>query len=175
MAMLCALLSGTSCDRINSSEKLFKQIEERYSNNWYSNVRFKMSISRIINGYETRNSCSAEYLFPSQLIIKSNPLTDDGFLYRNDSIYSFMNGELVGSAANSTDPILISLDAFNYKDGQIKNTIETKFHVNTEKFCTYTDTATNKKMYIVGIDKIDQETTEGNIWFDKETLFLQKI
>ena len=171
------LLSATSCSNICSTKTLFSAIGKRYENNWFSNVRYMISVVKFADdNTEKRSTCSAEYVRPSQHIIKTDFVNDDGYIYNNDTIYVFKNGEMVSSNPGINDFVLVVLDLYGMKATDAIDRLESASFVNTSEFCTYKDTATNKKSYIVGISDYGEATRDCNqIWFDSETLLPQMV
>ncbi len=169
------LLSAVSCSDIRSSETLFKSIEKRYNGTWFTNIRFMLSIAKINNnGIEERATYRAEYVFPSQAIIKTDILNDNGYLFKNDTVISFKNGVAVSQRHGNNDFLWISMDIFNNSAKEIRESIGKMQIVDLEQFCTHTEN--DNKYYILGIPEYNDEYKNANqIWFDAKTLFPHKI
>ena len=171
------LLSASSCSNIRSTKSLFSAISKRYETNWFSNIRYMISVVKFTDdNTEKRSTCSAEYVRPSQHIIKTDLVNDDGYIYNNDTIYAFKNGEMVSSNPGVNDFVLVVLDLYGMKSDDAIARLERSGIVNTSEFCTYTDSETGKKSYIVGISDYSDETKDCNqIWFDAENLLPQMV
>ena len=173
---LISILSATSCSKITSTKSLFSAIEKRYECNWFNNIRYMISVIRFDDDYtEKRSTCSAEYVRPSQHILKTDIVNDDGYIYINDSIYAFAGGELVSSRADINDFVLVIMDIYGMSASDAMNRIKDSGIVNTSEFCSYTDT-TGRKYYIVGIDEYNENNMNMNqIWFDSQTLLPRMV
>lgn len=175
---LCAILLMavsllvSSCSNINSADRLFSAIEKKYKCNGFNDVRYMISTIKINDdGSEIRSTCSGEYVRPSQHMLKTNLLNDDGYISKNDSIFAFVNGELVSSEARVNDFIVVVLDIYGMPADSAINRLESIGIANTSKFCEYTDEQTKKKSYIVGIDEYSDATaSENQLWYDAVTL-----
>lgn len=171
------LLSASSCSNIRSTKSLFSAISKRYETNWFSNIRYMISVVKFTDdNTEKRSTCSAEYVRPSQHIIKTDLVNDDGYIYNNDTIYAFKNGEMVSANPGINDFVLVVLDLYGMKADDAIARLDRSGIVNTSEFCTYQDPETEKKSYIVGISNYNDDTKNSNqIWFDSETLLPQMV
>ena len=165
------LLSATSCSNITSTKSLFSAIEKRYERNWFNNIRYMISVIRYNDdNSEKRRTCSAEYVRPSQHILKTDMVNDDGYIYINDTIYAFTSGELVSARADINDFVLVVMDLYGMSANDAIDRINATGLAKTSDFCTYTD-STDKKYYIVGINEYNDNTLNMNqIWFDSKSL-----
>ncbi len=170
------LLSASSCSNITSSKSLFSAIEKKYEHNWFNNIRYMISVIRFDDdNSEKRSTCSAEYVRPSQHILKTDMINDDGYIYINDSIYAFSGGELVSARADVNDFVLVVMDLYGMTADDAINHINNSGLANTSDFCSYTDT-TGHKYYIVGISEYSDDTkNENQIWFDSQTLLPRMV
>ena len=143
------LLSVTSCSKINSAETLFSEISKRYNGTWYSNIKYMISVVKVNDdGSENRITCSAEYVRPEQYIIKKSIGNNDGYLYKNDTIYEFKDGELVSKKQGANDLIFVVMDIYGMSSNEIISKIKETNLVDISEFCSYTDTSTKKEFYI---------------------------
>ncbi len=173
---LCFLLSATSCSNITSTKSLFSAIEKKYECNWFNNIRYMISVIRFDDdNSEKRSTCSAEYVRPSQHILKTDMINDDGYIYINDTIYAFAGGEMVSSRPDINDLVLVVMDLYGMPAKDAISRINATGLVNTSDFCTYTD-STNRKYYIVGINDLNSNTLNTNqLWFDSQSLLPRKV
>lgn len=170
------LMSMTSCTtRINSAKSLFAAIEKQYYGTWFTNVRFMLSITKMKDGdVEKRSTYSGEYVYPAQAIIKTDLQNDDGYIFKNDTIFTFTNGLLVSQQPGNNDFMLTVMDIFNSTKDSITSRFEKLNIVNTSEFCRYTDN--DKKFYILGIPEYSDEYADSSqLWFDTKTLFPVKF
>ena len=170
------LLSATSCSNITSTKSLFSAIEKRYERNWFNNIRYMISVIRFNDdNSEKRSTCSAEYVRPSQHILKTDMVNDDGYIYINDTIYAFTSGELVSARADINDFVLVVMDLYGMSSKDAIDRINATGLANTSEFCSYTD-STNRMYYIVGINDYNNSTMNANqLWFDSQTLLPRKV
>ena len=170
------LLSVTSCSNITSTKSLFSAIEKRFECNWFNNIRYMISVIRFNDdNTETRSTCSAEYVRPSQHILKTDMVNDDGYIYINDTIYAFSGGEMVSARADINDLVLVIMDLYGMPADEAINRINSTGFANTSEFCSYTDT-TGRKYYIVGINEYNDNTMNMNqLWFDSQTLLPRMV
>ncbi|MBO7571373.1 MAG: hypothetical protein J6T48_04375 [Bacteroidales bacterium] len=171
------LLSATSCSNIRSAKGLFTAIEKRYCANWFNNIRYMISVVKFNDdNSEKRSTCSAEYVRPSQHIIKTDLINDDGYIYRNDTIYAFKDGEMISSKQGINDFVFIVMDLYGMTADEMMTRIEQTGFVNTSEFCTYENPESKRKSYIVGVSNYGEETEKNNqIWFDTQTLLPQMV
>lgn len=166
------LLSVSSCSKIRSSEKLFTEIEKKYNDNWYKDVKFMISATKIMNdSTESRHTYSAEYVYPSQLLVKTDIVANDGFLYRNDSINKFTNGEL-DTTHYYMNKLVHLIDVYVQNHEKNLANIDKLGIEDASEFCDYE--INGRKFYILGISEISQDTSDesiiSQIWFDAKTL-----
>ena len=83
---------------------------------------------------------------------------------------------MVSANPGINDFVLVVLDLYGMKADDAVARLERSEIVNTSDFCTYTDSETKKKSYIIGISDYNDNTLNSNqIWFDSETLLPQMV
>ncbi len=170
-AMTLMVMANSCSTGINSSESLFAAIEKQYYGSWFTDVRFMLSVTKMKDGnVEKRSTYSGEYVYPAQSIIKTDIQNNNGYIHKNDSVFTFTNGLLTSQHPANNDFILTAMDIFNSTKKDIMSRLEELNEVNISEFCRYNRNDDN--FYIVGIPEYsDKYADSSQIWFDSKTLF----
>lgn len=168
LTIAALLLCVSSCSKIRSSEKFFEEIDKKYNDNWYHDVKFMISVTKIMNdSTENRHTYSAEYVYPSQLLVKTDVIANDGFLYRNDSINKFTNGEL-DTTHYYLNKLVHLIDVYAQNSEKNIANIDKLGIGNTSEFCEYE--VDGRKFYVLGGFDLTEDSVLSQIWFDAKTL-----
>ncbi len=167
------VLAVSSCSkRIDSTEKLAQEIADRYNGKWFKQIKFSQTTTFYQNDtvFKTE-SWLEEYIYPSQLMIKVNhENSNDGQLYRNDSIYIFENNVITYQEKGKHDLLILSMDIYSMSKDEIMSRLSgldydlSKFHETTYN---------NRKIYIIGAEKGDSMSNQ--LWYDAENLYFLKM
>ncbi|MDD4149412.1 MAG: hypothetical protein PHE33_05230, partial [Bacteroidales bacterium] len=146
-----ALLGISSCtQKIDTTEKLLQEISKRYNEKWFKQIEFLQTTNFYRNDtiYKSER-WSEEYVFPNQLIIKVNGSSEqeDGYLYRNDSVYIFENSQLSYAHKVTHDLLILSMDIYNMTaEDALKRFAELDYDISKYE----TRICDGRKTYIVG-------------------------
>lgn len=170
--LLSGLVLSCSKCKINSADDLFDEIYNRYNGNWFTHLSFSQTAQFIENGEVADvQRWIEEYKYPGNLIIKINyKNSQDGYLFRNDSVYVFEEGEITLAQNQIHDLLVLSKDIYNMPREEINNRLK-QMNYDTEKF--YTSKYNNRKAYVVGADPGDYSTNQ--FWYDAEELYLLRV
>ncbi|MDD2386219.1 MAG: hypothetical protein PHP52_05495 [Bacteroidales bacterium] len=169
-----ALLGIFSCtQKIDTTEKLFQEIANKYNGKWFKQVKFMQTTNfyRSDTVYKSERWVE-EYVFPGQLIIKVNGdfEQDDGFLYRNDSVYIYENNEITDSHKITHDLLILSMDIYNMSaNDALERFSELDYDISKYE----ARTCNGRKVYVVGAENGD--TISNQVWYDAEYLYLIKM
>lgn len=173
IAFILAILSMSSCsNKIDSTEKLLETISERYNGKWFTHITF----SQTTNFFQQDSIVKSErwleeYVYPSQLIIKVNhENSTDGYLYRNDSIYIFIDNKLTHKDTTIHDLLILSMDIYNMTADESMQRFK-ELDYDLDKFDT--QIYNGREVYVIGAEKGD--TISNQIWFDSEYLYFVKM
>ncbi|MFH2094799.1 MAG: hypothetical protein ABIJ16_03785 [Bacteroidota bacterium] len=169
---LCVLLLSGMPDLITAQpetgEKLVSMMYERYHTSWFRQVSFTQTANFYSNDTLVKSETWYEaYRFPGMLLIKFNDLKGgDGMLFRNDSVYSFKNGEISTAGKRIHDLILLSLDIYlQDPETSLAKIREQGYDPGKLSMGKYR----GKDIYIVG------DSLTNCFWIDAENLLFLKM
>ncbi|PLX06239.1 MAG: hypothetical protein C0596_17330 [Marinilabiliales bacterium] len=162
-----------SCNKkVDSTKALLEEIENKYEGKWFKHVKFLQTTNFYKNDsiYKAER-WAEEYVYPGQLIIKvDSDTSNNGYLYRRDSVYIFEKNQLIYKDQVFHDLIILSMDIYNMTaEESYKRFSELDYDL--DKFDTRE--YNGRKVYVVGAEKGD--TTSNQVWFDAEHLYFVKM
>ncbi len=173
ISLVLLLLILNSCNyKINSAEDFIAELHNRYYGVWFK----ELSFSQTTKFYDNQEIVKSEkwieeYKFPGSLLIKINFLTGgDGYLYRNDSVYKFIDGNIVEAKSQIHDFLFLSKDIYNTPVEEIYEKLNL-MNYDVSKF--YSTVYNNRNAYVIGSEMGDYKSNQ--IWYDAEHLFLLRI
>ncbi|MDR2011047.1 MAG: hypothetical protein LBQ22_11280 [Bacteroidales bacterium] len=170
------LLGGMySCGgRINSSESLFRAIEKKYNGRWFDHIKFCRTVKYFDNNEIVKTEkWISEYKYPGQSIIKINhENSQNGYLYRNDSVYIFENNKIAISRKHKYDILIFCMDIYNIPHKNLNNSF-TELGFDMKKFHVAKNKNNGNTCYVLGAEKGD--LTSDQIWFNTKNLLVEKV
>jgi len=169
--LFCISLVFVSCSESDPADgnELISSMHERYQENWYQTLTFKQAtIYYNAEGEVSREQTWYEAMqLPSSLAIKFDSITsENGILFKNDSIHTFNNGKLVGSR-QLYHPLLI-LGFSVYAQSPQKTTDDlAKLNIDLSKIKL--GEWQGKENYIVG------DENASHFYIEKERLLFTKL
>jgi len=162
-----------SCNKkVDSTQELLNKIEEKYYGKWFKQITFLQTTNFYKNDSIVKSEkWSEEYVYPGQLIIKVESDTlNNGYLYREDSVYIFNHNEVKFKDKTTHDLIILSMDIYNMTaDESYKRFSELEYDLDKFHIKEYN----GRKVYVIGAEKGD--TTSNQVWFDAEHLYFIKM
>jgi hypothetical protein len=145
---------------------------EKYNETWFHSVKFGQTATFYKNDTIEKTEIWYEsYKYPGMLIIKFEQKdSDDGLLFRNDSLFVFKDGQMIDKKQRIHDLVLLSLDAY-VQEPEV--TIRKLFYqgYDLNKFSSISHEGTD--YYIIGAEEND--TTSNQFWIDKENLLFYRM
>lgn len=172
LLILFVVILQSCTKKINSADELFKEMHNRYKGVWFNQISF----SQTTHFYEEDSIVNTEkwleeYKFPGNLIIKINFKTSqDGYLYRNDSVYQFIDGVAVMAQQQYHDLLFLSKDIYNTPLDKINDRLAL-MNYDTGKF--YKTKYNDRQAFVVGSDPGDYQSNQ--FWYDAEYLYLLRV
>lgn len=158
---------------VKDSETLIKKMLNKYESKWYKTLTFNQQTTR----YDAEGDVTSDQiwyeamLLPDQLLIKIDDMNGgNGMLFRNDSLYQFKEGEMVGSRP-MIHPLLVL--GFSVYAQPLEKTISdlnvlgfdlSKFHKREFE---------GKQFYVVGADAGDEVSNQ--FWIEKDRLIFTRM
>jgi hypothetical protein len=155
-----------------NSEKVLKQMYERYAGKWYHTFTFVQTTERFKNDSLTQTSTWYEALrFPDRFRIDFGDIkTGDAVIFANDSAYSFRKGVLKSTTFDNNDLVFLLGGLYFYSFDRVINHVKS-LHYDLHKY--HSDTWNNKPVYVIGANSNDEKVNQ--LWIDKEKLVLVRF
>lgn len=169
IVVLALLLTISSCSRKPADG--YELIEQMYSankSNWYETLCFSQEVIRYSNDSITATEVWREaYQSPGNLIIKFNDWNSGtGFLFTNDSVYSYRDGAPESVRFRIHDLVVLGLDINNIPP---ETTAERAVKCGYDLGLLAEGECMGREAWVVG------DTTGTCFWVDRESLLFLKM
>ncbi len=157
---------------IPTARQLVREMHDRYSDNWYSTLRFAQTNTFYTqSGKEEKSRWVENLSVPGKLRIDFEPLgSKSGLLILNNRVTTFDNGKKIDTR-RSIQPILtLTADIYAIPPAITIRRLDS-LKIDLDKFRVAT--LDKKPVYVVGADEGDLESNQ--IWIDAERLLLVRI
>lgn len=157
---------------ISSSRQLVREMHDRYAESWYRTLRFEQTNTfYTLSGKEEKSHWIENLSVPGKLRIDFEPLSSkSGLLILNNRVTTFDNGRKVDTR-RSIQPILtLTADVYAIPPAVTMRRLDS-LKINLEKFRS--DKLNRKRVYVVGADEGDLESTQ--VWIDADKLLLVRF
>ena len=157
---------------VASARELITEMHDRYAGNWYRTLRFTQTNTFYTqSGGEQKSRWIQNLSVPGRLRIDFEPLSSrSGLLILNNRVTTFDNGRRVDSKRSIQAILTLTADVYAIPASVTLRRLDS-LKVDLDKFRT--DRLDRKKVYVVGADKDDLESTQ--IWIDAEKLLLVRL
>lgn len=155
-----------------SGVDIIQMMYNRYSQTWFHTVKFGQIATFYKNdSIEKTETWYESYLYPGNLIIKFEKSdSDNGILFRNDSLYSFKDGQITTKKLRIHDLVLLSLDAYVQEpEVTIKKLFFQGYDIN--KFSIVNSEGVD--YYVIGAQEND--SISNQFWIDTENLLFYRM
>jgi len=158
---------------MQTGEDVVKLMYERWNQEWYQTMQFEQESNFFENGELVNTEIWQEiYKFDAKLHIRFDGFeSQNGGIYRNDSVYSFADGELVRADEAIHFLLLLFADIYFYPP---EKTIEKLKKLNFNLSKIIESEFNGRKIYVIGTDDKEDKTT-NQFWIDKEGLYVVNI
>lgn len=155
-----------------NSEKVLKQMYDRYSGKWYHTFTFVQTTESYKNDSLSKTSTWYEaIMFPDKFRIDfGNIKNGDAVIFANDSAYNFRGRILKSTTADNNDLTFLLGGLYFYPFDKAIAQVKA-LHYDLNKF--HTDTWNNKPVYVVGANTNDEKVNQ--LWIDKENLVIVRF
>lgn len=156
-----------------SGNDLINQMYKKWSGKWYKNFTFEQNVYYYKDNKIIKEDIWQEVInSPANLHIRFNGFeTNNGMIFRNDSIYYFTNGEITKKEHRVHHLLLLGFDVYFYKPSESIQKLKT---LGFDLSKTYQSNWQNREVYIVGADN-NSDLTSSQFWIDKERLYLVRV
>jgi hypothetical protein len=155
-----------------NSEKVLKQMYDRYSGKWYHTFTFVQKTENFKNDSLVKTSTWYEaIMFPDKFRIDFGDLKEgNAVIFSNDSAYNFRGGILKSTTADNNDLTFLLGGLYFYPFDKAVAQVKA-LHYDLTKF--HTDTWNNKPVYVIGANTNDEKVNQ--LWIDKEKMVLVRF
>jgi hypothetical protein len=155
-----------------NSEKVLKQMYDRYNGKWYHSFTFVQTTENFKNDSLVKTSTWYEaILFPDKFRIDFGDLKNgDAVIFVNDSAYRFHQSVLAGTTADNNDLTFLLGGLYFYSFDKVVEQVKT-LHYDLNKF--HTDKWNDKPVYVIGANTNDEKVNQ--LWIDKATLVVVRF
>jgi hypothetical protein len=168
------LLSFSAARGVRSGEELIEAMYRKYEGKWYQTLTFEQQTIRYgEDGEVVSEEMWHEALrMPDKLAIKIGGMdSGNGMMIRNDSLYQFSEGSMVGTRPMLHPLLVLGFSVYNQPAEKTINDLKV-LGVDFEKF--HKRMYEGRKVYVVGADEGDEVSTQ--FWVDRERkLFVRLI
>ncbi len=171
LTVLALSIISFAHDDLNS-EKVLKQMYDRYAGNWYHTFTFVQKTERYKNDTLAQTSTWYEALnFPDKFRIDFGDIKNgDAVIFANDSAYNFRKGALKTVTADNNDLTFLLGGLYFYSFDKVLSQVKS-LHYDLNKF--HMDTWDNKPVYVIGANTKDERVNQ--LWIDKDKLVLVRF
>jgi hypothetical protein len=158
--------------RITSAHDLINEMHDRYAGNWYRTLRFTQTNTFYTqSGGEQKSRWVQNLSVPGRLRIDFEPLSaKSGLLILNNRVTTFDNGKRVDSRRSIQAILTLTADVYAIPATTTLRRLDS-LRINVEKFRT--DKLDKKRVYVVGADEGDLESSQ--IWIDADRMLLVRL
>jgi hypothetical protein len=155
-----------------NSEKLLKQMYDRYAGKWYQSLTFvqrtesyaKDSLIKTATWYEA-------LLYPNKFRIDFGDLHDgNAIIFNNDSAYLFKSGVMANARADANDLTFLLGGLYFYSFDRLISQVKA-LHYDLSRF--HTDTWDQKPVYVIGANTSEEQVNQ--LWIDKDKLVVVRF
>lgn len=158
--------------KINSSSDLLTEMHDRYAGNWYRTLRFSQSNTFYTqSGGEQKSRWVENLSVPGRLRIDFEPLSSkSGLLILNNRVTTFDNGKRIDTRRSIQAILTLTADVYAIPPSVTARRLDS-LAINLARFRE--DKLDNKRVYVIGGDKDDLESSQ--VWIDADKLLLVRI
>src|ERR1700722_1004128 len=155
-----------------NSEKVLKQMYDRYSGKWYHTFTFVQKTENFKNDSLVKTSTWYEaIMFPDKFRIDFGDLKNgDAVIFSNDSAYNFRGGILKSATADNNDLTFLLGGLYFYPFDKAIAQVKA-LHYDLNKF--HTDTWDKKPVYVIGANTNDEKANQ--LWIDKQKMVVVRF
>ncbi len=156
----------------NSATELLKEMHDRYAGNWYSTLRFTQSNTFYTqSGGEQKSRWIQQLSVPGRLRIDFEPLrSKSGLLIVNNRVTTFDNGKKVDTRRAIQAILTLTADVYAIPPSVTARRLDS-LAIKLGKFRE--DRLDKKRVYVIGADKGDLESSQ--VWIDADKLLLVRF
>lgn len=157
---------------INSARELIAAMHDRYSGNWYRTLRFnQVNTFYTQSGKEEESRWVENLSVPGRLRIDFEPLsTKSGLLILNNRVTTFDHGKRLDTRRSIQAILTLTADVYSIPANVTARRLDS-LGIDMSKIRT--DRLSGKRMYVIGADKGDLESTQA--WIDANRLLLVRL
>ncbi len=158
--------------KITSSRDLIREMHDRYADNWYRTLRFSQSNTFYTqSGGEQKSRWVENLVVPGKLRIDFEPLrSKSGLLILNNKVTTFDNGKRVDTRRSIQAILTLTSDVYAIPAAITARRLDS-LQINLAKFRE--DRLDKKRVYVIGGDKDDLESSQA--WIDADKLILVRL
>lgn len=156
-----------------SGSEIITQMFNKWSGKWYKNFTFEQNVYYYKDNKIIKEDIWQEVISsPANLHIRINGFeTNDGMIFRNDSIYYFSKGEITKKEHRVHHLLLLGFDVYFY---QPIETIQKLKTLGFDLSKTYENQWQSRDVYVVGTEN-ESDLNTSQFWIDKERLYLVRV
>lgn len=158
--------------KISSARELINAMHDRYADNWYRTLRFTQTNTFYTqSGGEQKSRWVENLSVPGRLRIDFEPLSaKSGLLILNNRVTTFDNGKRVDSRRSIQAILTLTADVYAIPAAITLRRLDS-LKIDLDKFRT--DKLNRKRVYVVGADEGDLESSQ--VWIDAERMLLVRL
>ena len=155
-----------------TGEKILKEMQTRYSGNWYNNFTFTQTTENFRNDSLVKTSTWYEAIvFPDNFRISFGELKDgNAMIQKHDSAFNFRKGKLIRKGPRGED-LTFLLGGMYFVPFDTVRTRMAKEGYDISK--AHKSEFRGRKMYVIGSDRDDEKLNQ--LWIDKERLIVMRF
>lgn len=165
----CTSKMSPEASNYSDGAEVVSAMYHKWENKWYPNFAFEQKAIFYEDDRVTKEEVWQEiYSQPGNLHIRFNGFeTGNGLVFAEDSVYSFVGGELKSKRPLIHNLVLLSFDVYFYKpDVTVKKLQQLGFNLQQMTETTWQ----GRKVYVIGTNDL-ADTTSSQFWVDKERLY----
>jgi hypothetical protein len=157
---------------VASARDLITEMHDRYSGKWYRTLRFTQTNTFYTSsGKEEQSRWVQNLSVPGRLRIDFEPLSaKSGMLILNNRVTTFDNGKRIDSRRSIQAILTLTADVYAIPVAVTMRRLDS-LRIDLDKF--HTDKLDKKKVYVIGADEGDLESSQ--VWIDADKLVLRRL
>lgn len=158
--------------KIESATDLITQMHDKYAGNWYTTLRFSQANTFYTqSGGEQKSRWIQNLSVPGRLRIDFEPLSSkSGLLILNNRVTTFDNGKRIDTRRSIQAILTLTADVYAIPPAVTTRRLDS-LAIKLDKF--HEDKLDKKRVYVIGADKDDLESSQ--VWIDAEKLLLVRL
>lgn len=167
------LIGYSSFKTTNTNESVVEKMHAQWKGKWPKNMQFEQNVYFYENEKIVKEEVWQEILScPQNLHIRFNGFqTGNGVIFRNDSVISFKNNQVVKKEKRVHQLLLLGFDVYHQEPGLTEKKLK---ELGFELDKSYQTKNEDREIIVVGTNEMN-DTNSSQFWIDKQNMYLLRV